>query len=229
MKKRLLVIDPHSDDGIISVGGFLEKYREIYDYHFVLVVASDLPLHHNEFLTREQRLSEFDAYVKHFGGTWHRGSDKTSELPLDLDSQLDIYPRRNLVALIERVIGEVKPDVLMCSGPSFHHDHTAVYESVIAATRPTARFCPNEIYILENPTYVHSINPMSPFKPDTYVNLSEDELSRKLECFRLCFPSQIREDENCLSTEGIRSWARYRGIEARCEYSEAFQTYLRVI
>ena len=228
-KKRLMIIEPHSDDGIISAGGFLEKFRDYYEYHFVLVVASDMPLHHNKSLTRERRLAEFEAYVKHFDGTWRRGSDKTPELPLDLDSQLDTYPRRQLVALIEKVIDTTRPDVLMCSGPSFHHDHTAVYEAVIAATRPTARFCPREIYILENPTYVHATSPMTRFQPDTYVSLSNEDLSRKLECFRICFPSQIREDKNYLSADGIRSWARYRGIEARCEYAEAFQTFLRIM
>ncbi len=228
-KKRLLIIEPHSDDGIISAGGFLEKYRDHYDYHFVLVVASDLPLHHNQYLTRDQRLAEFEAYVRHFSGSWVPGSDKDIELPLDLDARLDVLPRRQLVALLEDAIEKVKPDVLLCSGPSFHHDHTAVYEAMIAATRPTARFCPNNIFILENPTYVHAVNPMSRFQPDTYVSLSEEDLADKLECFRTCFPSQMRVGKNYLSEEGIRSWARYRGIEARCEYAEAFQTYLRVI
>lgn len=227
-KKRLLLIEPHSDDGIISAGGFLEKFRSRFEYHFALIVASDLPLHHNRLLTREQRLAEFETYVKHFGGTWHHGSNGEAELPLDRDSQLDIYPRRQLVALIEKVIETCHPDVLMCCGPSFHHDHTAVYEAVVAATRPTARFCPKEIYVLENPTYVHATSPMTRFRPDTYVSLSEEDLSRKLECFRTCFPSQVRVDKNYLSADGIRSWARYRGIEARCEYAEAFQTYLRI-
>ena len=228
-KKRLLMIEPHSDDGVISASGFLNKFNENYEYHFVLVVASDLSLHHNKFLTRNQRLAEYEEYVKHFSGIWHRGLDKSSELPLDLDSQLDIFPRRNLVALLEGVISDTCPDVLMCTGPSFHHDHTAVYEAMVAATRPTARFFPQEIYILENPTYVHSINPMNPFHPDTYVSLSEEELEKKLKCFETCFPSQIRENTNYLSLEGIRSWARYRGIEARCQFAEAFQTFIRVV
>lgn len=227
-QKRLMIIEPHSDDGVISAGGFLEKFRDVYEYHFVLIVASDLPLHHNQFLTRDQRMAEYDTYVKHFGGIWHRGTDKSSELPLDRDAQLDIYPRRQLVSLIEKAIDAASPDVLLCSGPSFHHDHTAVYDAMIAATRPTARFFPKEIYILENPTYVHAVNPMNRFQPDTYVSLSEEELARKLECFRTCFPSQIRENTNYLSADGIRSWARYRGMEARCEYAEAFQTYLRI-
>ena len=227
-KRRLLIIEPHSDDGVISAGGFMEKFRDCYEYHFLLVVASKLPLHHNQTQSREQRLSEFEMYVDHFQGVWHRDSCEDNSLPLDMDARLDIYPRRQLVAHIESVITKVQPHVIMCTGPSFHHDHTAVYESVIAATRPTARHYPEEFYILENPTYVHS-NPLNKFIPDTYVSLSEKELQRKLDCFTTCFPSQIRTGDNVLSVEGIRSWARYRGIEARTTYAEAFQTFSRII
>jgi LmbE family N-acetylglucosaminyl deacetylase len=228
-RRRLLMIEPHSDDGVISAGGFLERFRNQFEYHFSLVVASDLPLHHNAFQTREERMDEFERYVEHFKGLWHRGLDKDSDLPLDMDSRLDTYPRRQLVAQIERVIDDVRPHVLMCSGPSFHHDHTAVYEAMIAATRPSARHFPDEIYILENPTYIHATNPLTRFIPDTYVSLTEEELQKKLDCFANFFPSQIRDGKNCLSAEGIRSWARYRGIEARTEYAEAFQTFSRVI
>jgi LmbE family N-acetylglucosaminyl deacetylase len=227
-KRRLLIIEPHSDDGVISAGGFMEKFRDRYEYHFLLVVASELPLYHNQTQTREQRLTEFARYVEHFQGVWHRDTSEKSSLPLDMDARLDMYPRRDLVAHIEVVINKVRPQVLMCTGPSFHHDHTAVYESVIAATRPTARYFPEEFYVLENPTYVHS-NPMNKFVPDTYVSLSESELQKKLDCFTACFPSQARTGDNALSVEGIRSWARYRGIEARTTYAEAFQTFSRII
>ena len=227
-KKRLLVIEPHSDDGVISAGGFMEKYRDIYEYHFLLVVASELSLHHNKIQSREQRLKEFESYVDYFQGIWHRDSFEANALPLDMDARLDMYPRRDLVAHIEHVIGKVQPHVLMCTGPSFHHDHTAVYEAVIASTRPTARHFPEEFYILENPTYVHS-SPVTKFIPDTYVSLSEEELQKKIDCFTNCFPSQIRTSDNALSADGVRSWARYRGIEARTRYAEAFQTFCRVL
>lgn len=228
-KKKVMLIEPHSDDGIISAGGFLQKYRNYYEYHFLLIAVSDLPLYHNRKMTRQDRLDEYEAYVNNFNGNWYRGSDPDNQLPLDMDSKLDTYPRRFLVRHIEEAIEEIKPDIILFSGPSFHHDHTAVYEAVIAATRPTARFCPLEMYVLENPTYVHASNPMTQFHPDTYVILSREELALKLECFKTCFPSQIREDNNYLSCEGIKSWARYRGMEARSEYAEAFKTYLRKI
>lgn len=227
MKKQCLVIEPHSDDGAISIGGFLEKYRAVYDYSFVLAVASDLELKHSSLLTRNQRLQEFESYVSHFNGKWLKPSHLDYSFPLDSDSMLDLFPRKALVGLIEMTIAASKPDVLMVTGPSFHHDHTAVYEATIAALRPTATFLPNEVYILENPTYVHSGNPLTKFTPDTYVSLDEELIERKIENFKKFFPSQVRHETNYLSPEGLKSWARYRGIESRTKYAEALTTFFK--
>jgi len=223
-KENLLVVEAHSDDSAISVAGFLEKNRKQYNYHFLLLALSSVEMHHAGFVSREKREIEYAKYVKYFDGIWHREDN----LPFDADGSLDQLPKKTLVSAIENVIAKVCPVILICQGPSFHHDHTLVYEATVAATRPTARFFPSEMYIMENPTYVHSLGPHTDMKPDFYVSLTEDQIKKKLECFRNCFPSQIRESENYLSEEGIRSWARYRGIEARCQYAEALKTYIRV-
>lgn len=224
-KKKVLVIEAHSDDGAISVSGFLDKYRDIYEYHFLLVAASSMTLRHSGFLSREKRLSEYEAYVNYFNGIWH----KNGNIPVDADGKLDTFPRYQLVSLIEEIILAVKPSILISQGPSFHHDHRAVYEAVVAATRPTFGHCPDEIYIMENPTYVHSLGPQTDFEPTLYVSLTATQIQKKVDLYRRCFPSQIREGKNYLSEEGIKSWARYRGIEARCEYAEAFRTFVRRI
>ena len=226
-RRRVLVIEPHSDDGAISTGGYLLKHRDIFEYYFLLAVASDFPLHHQEVMTRTTRLAEFSMYCDYLGASWVKPVSGAHQMPLDQDSRLDQFSRKDLVALIENGIQEVEPEILFLTGPSFHHDHTAVYEATIAALRPTARFCPDEVYVSENPTYVHQGNPMVRFHPDTYCTLTDAQLDEKMTMFELCFPSQIRSDDNSLSPGGIRSWARYRGIEARAAYAEAFQTFFR--
>lgn len=223
-RKKILIIEAHSDDSAISVGGFLEKNRNLYEYHFALVANSDLFLHHYGQISQKQRAEEYRNYVNHFNGIWHTDCG----LPFDLDSKLDTIPKKDIVRAIEKAIQAAEPDILICQGPSFHHDHTIVYEATIAATRPTSRFLPKEIYIMENPTYVHSLGPQTDFKPDYYIELSEENLNKKLSNYRHFFPSQIREDKNYLSEEGLRSWARYRGIESRCFYAEALKTYIRI-
>lgn len=226
-KKKILVIEAHSDDSFISIAGYLEKQKNAFEYHFMLLTCSDIHMFHCGFVSRDQRLNEYEHYMNRFSGIWHRG--KNDNLPLDSDATLDTVPKKLIVSEVESVIDLVRPDQLIFQGPSFHHDHTIVYEAVIAATRPTSRFCPKEMYVMENPTYVHSLGPQTEFKPNLYISLTEQEMEKKLDCLRTCFPSQIREDSNYLSAEGIKSWARYRGIESRCLYAEALSTYKRVI
>lgn len=228
MKKKVLIIEPHSDDGLISIGGFLKKNKNKYNYYFLLCLSSDLQLNH-AFIDKKKRDDEFKNYVNYFDGTWVKGKFGDIEFPLDEDGKLDLFPKRKLIFGIENVIQELKPDILFLQGPSFHQDHTAVYEATIAALRPTLEFYPPQIYIMENPTYVHSSGISTQFFPNTYVKLSADELKSKLEIFSSIFESQSRPSGNCLSNDGIKAWARYRGIEARCEYAEALRCFHRQI
>jgi len=92
-------------------------------------------------------------------------------LPLDMDGRLDSFPRGVLVKLFEKAILQVQPDILMVMGPSFHHDHTAVYEAVIAATRPTFSISPELIYVLENPPPMYSTENAQPFSKNELKDL----------------------------------------------------------
>ena len=228
MKKKVLVIEPHSDDGLISIGGFLEKNKDNFEYFFLLCLSSDLQLNH-AFIEKNKRDEEFSNYVNYYGGKWIKGKYGDITFPLDQDGNLDVFPKRKLINGIENVIQTIKPDILFIQGPSFHQDHTAIYEASIAALRPTLPFYPLEIYTMENPTYVHSSGVSTDFSPNTYIELSEEELEKKLEIFSTVFPSQLRPSGNCLSTEGIKAWARYRGIEARCKFAEALYCFSRKI
>ncbi len=225
-RKKLLIIEAHSDDSSIGISGYLNRFKNQLDFHFVLLACSSIKMLHYGNITVERRLEEYQRFVDHYQGQWHRGED--NKLPFDADSLLDQIPKSQIITILEELIYKIKPDQLIFQGASFHQDHTVVYESVIAATRPSARFCPKEMYIMENPTYVHSVGPYTDFKPNYYIKLSQDEIDEKLKNFKSHFPSQVRDGDNCLSLEGIKSWARYRGLESQCEYAEALMTYKRV-
>ncbi|PWU10296.1 MAG: hypothetical protein C5B47_02455 [Verrucomicrobia bacterium] len=226
-KRKILIVEAHSDDSLLSIAGYLEKNRDSFEYHFLLLTCSNLQMRQCGFVKRTDRLAEYRNYVHYFSGTWHQG--KNRDLPMDCDTELDTIPKKRVVTQIEDIIDQIKPDQLIFQGASFHHDHTIVHDAVIAATRPNSLFCPLEMYIMENPSYIHSLGPHTDFKPDVYVHLTESEIQKKLECFTNCFPSQSRRLDNCLSLEGIKNWARYRGIESGCHYAEALKTYRRII
>lgn len=221
MKKKLLIIEPHSDDGMIAAGALCKELSKDYEISFCLVTASSLNLSMG-YVTREQRMAEFEKYVSLYNGYWLRTEIEGESLPLDDECRLDQIPRAKLVQFIEKTILISKPDILLTTGPSFHHDHTAVYESVIAATRPTARFMPKTILISENPTYIHEGHVYLTSRPNFYFPITNEAMEWKIKKFEEIFASQIRPDENYLSSKGIKRWASYRGLEVRCEYAEAF-------
>ena len=226
-KKKILIIEPHSDDSCLASAGFFIKNKDKYEFNFCLITASDLNMNH-AFVPRESRLKEYQEFVDYFNGNWVKSSLGNDSLPLDYESRLDSFSKSRLVAMIEKTILEIKPNVLMFMGPSFHHDHTIVYEAVIAATRPTFCYVPEVMYVLENATYVHKGNNKE-LEPNTYVELSESILNEKVKIFHDIFVSQRRSKDNYLSNEGIVKWAQYRGIEARCDFSEAFcQIFSRI-
>ena len=221
VKDRLLVIEPHSDDSAIGAGAYLEHQSSIYDLYFLLVSASSLELKH-KYVSRETRLDEYQKYVNSLGGQYLKANSRNPNinLPIDKETYLDTVPMGDLVSAIENTINKIKPSELLIMGPSFYKDHTIVYEAVEASTRPTFEFTVNKVLLMENPTYVHSWE--KNLKPNYYFCINEDQLKRKLDRFEKYFPSQIRGGSNYLSREIIKQWSRYRGLEARSNYAEAF-------
>jgi len=226
-KRKILIVEAHSDDSLLSIAGYLDKNRSSFEYHFLLLTCSNIQMRQCGFVSRTDRLNEYSNYVHYFSGIWHQG--KSGNLPMDCDTELDTIPKKLVVTQVEDIVSHIKPDQLIFQGSSFHHDHTIVHDAVIAATRPNSMFCPPEMYVMENPSYIHSLGPHTDFKPDVYVNLTETDIQKKLDCFSTFFPSQSRRIDNCFSLEGIKNWARYRGIESGCHYAEALKTYRRVI
>jgi len=228
MKKKILVIEPHSDDAIIAAGGYFLKFQKDIELFFCLITASDLNLNHG-YVEKKVRIEEYKNFVDCFNGKWVRNYKEHKDfLPLDEESKLDLYSKAKLINIIENAITDTKPDTIMVTGPSFHQDHLVVYESLIAATRPTKELSAKEIIILENPTYVHSPY-LDYFKPNLYVDLSEDIINKKCDLFEKIFPSQARKTGNYLSKQGIKKHASYRGTEARTEYAEAFFQFIKKI
>lgn len=224
MAKKCLVIEAHSDDSCIGAGGFLQKLAKTHDLYFILTCVGSVEFVEQGVVSQNVRELEYRNYVSNFGGCV-----VDSSFPVPYDSMLDTVPFKQLVAGFDEAIQSIKPDLLIFQGSSFHQDHAVVHDAVRASLRPTFSFLPAQIMVMENPTYVHMMGHHQLFEPNFYVCLSREELSRKLEIFRRCFPSQVRESGNCLSADGITSWARYRGIEARTEFAEAFQMYSMII
>ncbi|NLS93560.1 MAG: PIG-L family deacetylase [Planctomycetaceae bacterium] len=189
---RLLVVAAHQDDGELGCGGFLLQAANYRAQTTVCVLADGCA--GGNVCLREQEAREAAVAL---------GADLIQAgLP---DTRI---PLRPAIKIVEKVIAEVEPHVVLVHAPAdTHQDHRVTARAVMSA----ARDVPN-ILFYEGPS---SRN----FVPVTYVDI-DAVIERKVDLIRL-HRSQI-------SRRPFDAWARttalYRGMHARpaCQFAEAF-------
>jgi LmbE family N-acetylglucosaminyl deacetylase len=129
---------------------------------------------------------------------------------------------REMVALIEGVCAEVKPDeVYVNYGNDSHQDHRALAKAAISATRYSPRVLFYEDYTSQD------------FNPEIFVDIG-DVLEEKIAVIK-CHSSQISRASAVRSgldmLESVRAVAHFRGFQGKVRYAEGFKPlrYLKVI
>jgi LmbE family N-acetylglucosaminyl deacetylase len=195
---RILAIGAHPDDVEIGAGGFLLKTarsnHEVYIFVLTYGEAGGV-----DTVTREKEARDsarmIGAKEIQFGGF----EDTT------------LTPNGDLVNSIERMVDDVKPDLVFThSTRDEHHDHRAVGMSAIEA----ARYSPN-IFAYENPL-------TKDFVPQHYIDISDviDEKVRLLSLFN------TQKGKVYLIPDAIRGLAQYRAYQSRLSlirFAEAYQ------
>ena len=122
---------------------------------------------------------------------------------------------RELIQKIENVMKDIQPNIIFVNFYiDTHQDHVALANATIAATR----YYKNVLFY-EVPTTANS------FTPDVFTDIT-DVLEKKLEILQ-AHSSQVYKVNigNLDILEVAKSTANFRGIQARCEYAEAFLPY----
>jgi N-acetylglucosamine malate deacetylase 1 len=197
-----VVLAPHMDDETLGCGG-------------VLALADD-PLVIFGVWSRDEGI-EVDTVSKILGYRYTvlYGSEYEARFP-----SLD---RRELVGKIEEVLHTELPRRVFLPAPSYHQDHTTMFDAGVAATRPLSR----EGYLAE---LVASYEyPGSAWRRDGreeelsfYVDI-ESVLETKLEAVRAYNESQ--RGRMVVDEEVVRSWSRLRGAFVGMTFAEAFHLY----
>ena len=218
MPRKFLAIEPHSDDIAFGMGGTIaKKISEGWVGYCLLMSSSSVQFEHTqEAITRQVRIEE---HVQACEFLKIHSFNPVFE-PFDADTKLDTIGQKSLINYIQRAIDLIAPEVLFVAGPSFHQDHRAVWEATMTAVRPTRKNSPDKIFTYELPTYFW--NPRQyDFQPQMFEDIS-DFMETKISAAR-CHDTQIRQEDNELSLEKIKEWAKVRGFMAHCNYAEAFE------
>jgi N-acetylglucosamine malate deacetylase 1 len=214
-KKRVLVIAPHPDDEVLGCGGISLRYAAEGHDVSVLVMSRGKPGRYTDESVNNVRGEALRAHKE-------LGVKKTFFLDYSAP-ELDLHSVSELAASIGSVIKDLGITVLYVPHRGdIHHDHRAVYNAALVASRPTGGCTISEIYAYETLSETEWAAPFGDdaFIPTCFVDIS-DYMDSKLRAMQ-CYKSQVRELPSSRSIKAIEALAQYRGVTVGCFFSEAF-------
>jgi len=208
MKKKILVLSPHTDDGEIGCGASISKYHEIgYDIYYAVFSMCEKSLPkgfpagtlHNELLSALKilQVSPRNTFLFNY---------EVRELPKYRQSILE-----NMIEIKKKI----KPDIIFTpSSTDIHQDHHTIYEESRRAFRQTT------ILGYEQPW--NNIT----FKNEALSPVKKRHLQKKINALK-CYKTQA--DRKYLNEDFIWSLAKTRGTQMELDYAEGFEVIRLII
>lgn len=155
-----LVVAPHMDDESMGCGGLLAKYP---DECQVVTVADSGPVRAGEHANALAALG-----VRHSRNLGFRDGEVGADMP-------------GLVAALDVVLAELRPDELYLPYPSLHQDHVAVYEAGMRTARVSMsvdHWFPPAVLIYDITAYDVTLYPTD-LRWNVFEALNAEQISRK--------------------------------------------------
>jgi len=219
--KRVLVLSPHADDMEIGCGGYIAKVIEEGGEVFVALatIGSIQFLHRQAEVSACTREKEFIESLKVLG------VQQFEIIAPGFDSRLNMFPMGEMVAALDRIQDEFKPDEVLIPTPSSHQDHKYCWEVGIAATRPSiAKHQPSVVAAYEYPQSFWGTEGQN--RGGVYVDVTA-QWALKVEALSK-YASQMREGISLIGLNGVEALARLRGVECGVEKAELLHA-LRIV
>ena len=213
---RYMFVVAHPDDEVLGAGAFIRK--AISDGHQVSVVI----LNADYEKTRKEMFNDIEKSHNILGIT---------NRSLFSYKNMDFYNEnhRDIVETIENEIREFKPDFVFTHyEQDLHSDHRITSMLTQQAARLWQRHSTGYkikgLYFME---VLSSTNwSDSCFNPDTYVEVSSDDIEAKIEALKV-YQNVVRKPPHPRSEECVKSLAILRGADKGYLYAEAFKTCWR--
>ncbi|MFA6533783.1 MAG: PIG-L family deacetylase [Patescibacteria group bacterium] len=201
MKKKL-IIAPHVDDEVLGCGGILDADSFVY---YCGIDESQVAADSAHRIPLSDRLAEAKKTAEFFG----------FEYEINQNSKVNFYLVQSFIAELERVINQVRPEMIFLATPGFNQDHDTIWRAAKVALRPH-----DKNWFVKKVLLYEEIQDFSwtgwEFHPNYLVPI---EIERKIKGYELQ-SSQVRPMR---SSDKIRALAKVRGVMANCEYAEGFQ------
>ncbi|MBN2190994.1 MAG: PIG-L family deacetylase [Candidatus Aureabacteria bacterium] len=214
---KILAVVSHPDDEVLGCGGTLIKHAQKKDSVCLCILGKGVASREIAENEKKIRVSDTGKDTKQAAGIL--GVDKIYQFDYP-DNMFDSVPMLKIVKDVEKVVDSVKPDVIYTHfGKDLNIDHRITFDSVITACRPVGDRKKIRIFSFE--TLSSTEWQKTPFNPDYYVNIS-GQIDSKIKAIRE-YKGEIRKYPHPRSEEGIRTLAKYRGMQAGVDYAEGFE------
>ena len=219
---KYLIVVAHPDDEVLGAGASIWKWAHSGDSVEVCIMSTEAKA--RAFRPEDKDLNDdLNASSDYLGiGKKYEGTFPNIEM--------NTVPHLQLVQFIERAIKESEPDVIITHHPAdTNNDHLqtsmACQEAIrLFQRRPEVKRV-KEFWYMEVPSCTEwkVNNAMQDFVPNCYVEVGKDGVDAKIKALSM-YRGVMRPYPHPRSVEAIEGLAAYRGVQAGCNYAEAFES-----
>lgn len=214
--RRVLVIAPHPDDETIGAGGALARHIALGDELFWCIVTQGYspPWSEESLIHAGEQIDQVQKVY---------GFQKVFRLGFPT-VRLNTIPHIDLCTAIQNVMKEVMPDIVYTTSRNdINPDHRIVYDCTLVAVRPLPGNVVRRILSYElGYTGLFGVPAgASMFQPNVFVDITS-HMEKKLTAMS-CYETELREAPHPRSIEGIKLFARSRGLSMGFEFAECFE------
>jgi LmbE family N-acetylglucosaminyl deacetylase len=225
--KKILIVAPHPDDDILGCGGIISKYTKLNCEVYVAIMTNG-NIGAPEIFPIEGTLRGREEAKKS-----HKVLGIKDTFFYDFPApRLETQPSYQISIALDKLIRNLDVDTLFIPHRGdIHKDHRVVFEACLVAARPINNSPVKRVYAYETLSETEWAAPFSDdvFYPTLFVELSEDELNKKIEAFNCYTPPRKKEYPHSRSDDGIKTLARYRGATIEKPYAESFMIIREII
>lgn len=208
IKKRILVLAPHTDDGELGAGGsinrFINEDREVYYVAFSTAEESLPEGFPKDILSKEVKKATAVLGVK-----------KENLIIFDHQVRKLNYVRQDILENLVKIKKDIKPDlVFMPSLHDVHQDHSTIAQEGLRAFKDTS--------ILGYELLWNNLS----FDTTSFVKLDYQNVESKYNALQ---EYKSQNGRKYMSRDFIFSHLKTRGVQASCDYAEAFEVIRWII
>ena len=208
MKRRILILAPHTDDGELGCGGSIAKFLEKTSDVFYLAASTC-----RRTMPEGWPQDALEKEVKN--ATRVLGIAESNLILLDYDVRRFKETRQQILEDLIRLRDDIKPDLVFVPSPTdIHQDHQVISEEGLRA------FKNSSILGYEMPWNNVSFNTRA------FIQLQKYHVEKKVQAL-LCYKSQLHRPY--VNEQFVYSLATVRGVQMGAQYAEAFEVVRYII